>query len=476
MSDYPQLAMYIDGEWVGAGQRRVRQVVNPATGAVLGELPFADIADLDRALDAAARAFKLWRATPAEERCRVLKGAADRMRQRADQIARIATTEQGKTFAEAKVETMASAAWLEFAGEEAKRTYGRVLVRPAGIRHLVVKEPIGVIAAFSPWNFPIGNPARKFGGALAAGCACILMPPEEAPNSALEVLRALLDAGLPPGVAQIVFGVPDEVSTHLIRSPITRKVSFTGSVPVGKHLMKLAAEGMKRTTMELGGHAPVLVFDDADLEKTLGIVVPQKFRNAGQVCVSPTRFYVQEGIYDAFVKGFTERTQALKVGDGLEQGIQMGPMANPRRITAMQTLVPDAIKAGAKVLAGGEAMDGDGFFWRPTVLDRPPIDSRIMNEEPFGPVAMMTPFATFDEAIEQANRLPYGLAAFAHTNSAKRAALVGDAIEAGMVGVNTNAIAAADSPFLGVKESGHGAEDGPEGVEDCMVTKVIAQG
>ncbi len=474
MNDYPELAMHIDGEWVGVGHRRTHQVLCPATGGVLGELPLADAADLDRALDAAARGFKLWRARPADEKARVLKGAADLMRQRADRIARIATTEEGKTFGEARIETMAAAGWLEFAGEEAKRAYGRVLVRPTGTRHMVLKEPVGPVAAFAPWNFPVGNPGRKFGAAIAAGCSIILKPAEEAPATALEVLKALLDAGLPQGVAQVVFGVPDEVSRHLLGSPVIRKLSFTGSVPVGKHLMKLAADNMLRTTMELGGHAPVIVFDDADVEQALNIIAPHKYRNAGQVCVSPTRFYVQEPVYEKFVEGFVERARALPVGDGLVETSRMGPMANPRRLDAMDKFIGDAVRAGARLETGGERIGNQGFFWRPTVLKDVPDAARIMNEEPFGPVAIMNPFSTFEDAVEKANRLPYGLAAYAFTQSSKRSMLIGDAVEAGMVAINTVAIAGADAPFGGVKESGHGSEDGPEGVEACQVIKAVS--
>ena len=474
MSDYPELAMHIDGEWVGVGHRRVHHVLNPATGAVLGDLPLADAADLDRALEAAAKGFKLWRATPADQRARVLKKAADLMRERVEHIASIATREEGKTLGESRIETNVTANWLEFAGEEAKRAYGRVLVRPTGQRHMVLKEPVGPVAAFAPWNFPVGNPGRKFGAALAAGCSCILKPAEEAPNSALEVLRCLLDAGLPPGVAQVVFGVPDEVSRHLLASPVIRKLSFTGSVAVGKHLLKLAADGMKRTTMELGGHAPVIVFDDADLEQTLNTIATHKYRNAGQVCVSPTRFYVQEPVYEKFVDGFTARAKALVVGDGLDPASKMGPMANPRRLDSMTALIGDAVKSGATLKTGGERIKNQGYFWEPTVLSDVPLSSRIMNEEPFGPVAIMNPFKTFDEAVEQANRLPYGLAAYAFTQSSRRSMLIGDAIEAGMVAINTVSIAGADAPFGGVKDSGHGSEDGPEGVEACQVIKAIS--
>jgi succinate-semialdehyde dehydrogenase/glutarate-semialdehyde dehydrogenase len=475
MADYPELFMHVDGEWLGTGDRRVHRVVNPATGQTLGELPLADAADLDRALDAADRGFKVWRATPAEERGRVLKKAADLLRERAERVATVATLEQGKTIHETRIEVHMAAGALEWAGEEARRLYGRVLVRPTGTRSIVVKEPVGPVAAFAPWNFPIGNPARKLAASLGAGCSCILKPPEEAPAAALEVLRALLDAGLPDGVAQIVFGVPDEVSRHLLASPVIRKMSFTGSTVVGKHLMRLCADGMKRTTLELGGHAPVVVFDDIDVDRVLDAVVPAKFRNAGQVCVSPTRFYVQEGVYDDFVAGFSERSARLPFGDGLDERNRMGPMANPRRIDAMGTLIADAEQHGAKRTTGGNRRGDTGFFWEPTVLADVPIDARIMNEEPFGPVALMAPFRTFDEAVENANRLPFALAAYAYTDSAKRAMLIGDAIEAGMVGINTERLGAADSPFGGMKESGHGAEDGPEGVEACLVTKAIHQ-
>jgi succinate-semialdehyde dehydrogenase/glutarate-semialdehyde dehydrogenase len=353
---------------------------------------------------------------------------------------------------------------------------GRVLVRPVGQRSLVMKVPVGPVASFAPWNFPVGNPARKLGAAIGAGCSCILKPAEETPASDMAVIQALLDAGLPAGVAQLVFGVPDQVSTHLLASPVIRKLSFTGSVPVGKHLSRLAAANMQRTTMELGGHAPVLVFEDADLDKVLRLMVAGKYRNAGQVCVSPTRFYVQSSIYPGFVRRFTEGAAAIRVGNGLDAGVHMGPMANPRRPEAIAALVEDALAQGATLNTGGQRIDGPGFFFEPTVLSDIPDSARIMNEEPFGPVALLNPFDDYDDAIAKANRLPYGLAAFAFTGSADTALRVGDDIEAGMVGVNTNMIAGPDAPFQGLKESGHGSEDGPEGLEACLVTKTIHQG
>jgi succinate-semialdehyde dehydrogenase / glutarate-semialdehyde dehydrogenase len=475
MTTYTDLKLLIDGEWLSAGSRRTHRVINPANGATLGELPLVDTGDLDRALQAAERGYRLWRRATAEERGRVLKGAAQLIRQRADHIARIATLEEGKTVGEARGEAMMTANLFEFYGEECRRTYGRVLVRPTGTRSMVTKEPVGPVAAFAPWNFPIANPGRKLGAPVAAGCSVILKPAEEAPGSAIEVVRALVEAGLPPGVVQLVFGVPDEVSRHLLASPIIRKLSFTGSTVVGKHLLALAAQTVKRTTMELGGHAPVIVFDDADLDRTVEMLATAKTRNTGQVCVSPTRFYVQEGIYDRFVAAFTERTRKVNVGDGLLDSSHMGPMANPRRPAAIEKFVEDARSHGAKVHTGGERHGKEGLFFQPTVLSNVPQHAKIMNEEPFGPVAVMTPFKTFDDAVEQANRLPYGLAAYAFTESAKRAMLISDAIESGMVGVNVVAMAAVDAPFGGVKESGFGSEDGPEGLAACLVTKTIHQ-
>ena len=474
-TEYPKLAMYIDGEWIEAGDRRVHKVINPANGQVLGELPLANSADLDRALTVAEKAYRQWRATPALERGAVLRKAAQLMRDRAETIARNATREEGKTVAETRIELFAGANLFDFYAEEARRIYGRVLVRPAGQRSLVVQEPVGPVAAFAPWNFPINNPVRKLGAPIAAGCSVILKPAEEAPASAIAVIQCLIDAGLPAGVAQLVFGVPDEVSRHLLASPIIRKLSFTGSTVVGKHLLKLAADTMKKTTMELGGHAPVIVFDDCDLDKTVETLAVGKLRNTGQVCVSPTRFYVQEGIHDRFVEAMTRRISGVTIGDGLADGTQMGPMANARRPAAMEDFIKDAVAKGARLRTGGEGIDQDGFWWRPTLLSEVPVEARIMNEEPFGPVVVTAPFKTFDEVVEQANRLPFGLAAYAFTENGRTANLIGDAIESGMVGINTVMLAAPDAPFGGVKESGHGSEDGPEGLAACLVTKTIHQ-
>ena len=468
------LKLFIDGSWRAGEGGDAAAVINPATGQAIAEVPLASTADLDEALAAAERAWPAWRATNVEERGAILRKAAALLRERAPQIGALLTQEQGKPLPEAIGEVLGSAQMFDYYAEEAKRAYGRVLVRPTGQRSIVIPQPVGPTATFTPWNFPMYLLAKKVAAALAAGCTVISKPPEETPASTGALGRALADAGIPSGVFQLVHGVPDTVSRQLIGSRIIRKISFTGSIPVGKHLMKLAADGMKRITMELGGHAPVLVFDDCDLEKTLDTVVPQKFRNAGQVCVSPTRFYVQEGIYEAFKRGFAERTREVKVGNGLEAGVGMGPLANQRRLPAMQQLVDDARAKGAAVLAGGEAGDG-GYFFQPTVLADVPLEADAMNNEPFGPLALMRSFASDDEALEQANRLPYGLAAFVFTENGRRANLMGDAIESGMVGINTFAISVTDAPFGGVKDSGTGSEGGPEGLQSYQVTKAIHQ-
>ncbi|MBX9645398.1 MAG: NAD-dependent succinate-semialdehyde dehydrogenase [Novosphingobium sp.] len=466
------LALYINGSWKSSEGRDLFPVIDPALGETIAEVPLASPADLDEALDAADKGFVLWRATPVEQRAAVLRKTADLLRERADAIARLLTLEQGKPLAEARAEVVGSAALFDWCAAEAVRIYGRVLVRPTGQRSMINKQPIGPVAAFSPWNFPISLMAKKIASALAVGCSVIAKPPEETPGCTGALVRCLADAGLPAGVVQLVHGVPDAVSRHLLASPVIRKVSFTGSVPVGRHLMRLAADGLKRVTMELGGHAPVLVFDDCDLEKTLDMVVAQKFRNAGQVCVSPTRFYVQESIYQRFVDGFAERTHAVTTGHGLDAGTTMGPLANVRRPGAIEALVEDAAAKGARVMAGGKR-GNKGYFFQPTLLADVPDSADIMSNEPFGPVAVAAPFSTLDDAVTKANRLPFGLAAFAFTEGLRTANLVGDAIEAGMVGINTFAIAGPDTPFGGIKDSGFGSEGGIEGMDSYLVTKAI---
>ncbi len=473
---YTELGLFIGGKWANGAGRKSEPVINPANEKPLADLPHASKSDLDEAVEAAKKGFEVWRKTTAWDRGRVLRKAADLMRERADAIAKVLTQEQGKTLAEAKGEVLAAADVIEWMGEEGKRAYGRIIPsRLPGTRQMVMQEPVGICAAFTPWNFPAITPARKIAGALGAGCSLILKASEETPGTAIEMARAFADAGLPAGVLNLVFGIPGEISEHLIAKPEIRKISFTGSIPVGKHLVKLAAETMKRVTMELGGHSPVIVFDDVDPEKTADAAAAGKYRNAGQVCISPTRFYVQENSYNKFAARFTEKAKGLKLGDGLDKDTRMGPLANARRLDAMNTIVADCQSRGGKLATGGKRHGNQGYFFEPTVVTDLPDDSKIMTQEPFGPVAPIIPFKTFDEVVARANSLPFGLAAYAFTNNAKQAAAIGDAIEAGMVGVNTYAISMAETPFGGIKESGYGHEGSVEGLEAYMVKKYIAQ-
>jgi succinate-semialdehyde dehydrogenase/glutarate-semialdehyde dehydrogenase len=466
MSDhYAQPTLYIDGQWLSGADRNVEPVVNPATGQVLAELPHATQTDLDNALAAAARAFPAWRAVPPLERSRVLRQAASLLRERADDIARQTTLEQGKPVREAKLELLASADTFDWYAEEGRRLYGRIVPgRHPGHRVSVLHEPVGVVAAFAPWNFPALTPARKIAGALASGCTLILKPSEETPNTALALARALHDAGLPAGVLNLVFGDPSQVSEYLIASPVVAKVSLTGSTAIGKLVAQQAARGIKRTTLELGGHAPVIVCADADVNKAADLLVASKYRNAGQICIAPTRFYVHESKYAAFVEAFVQRVARLNVGNGLEESSTMGPLANPRRVAAMDRLVPDAVQRGARLLAGGQRIAGAGFFWQPTVLTEVPEDALLMNEEPFGPLALINPVASLDEAIVRANRLPFGLAAYAFTQDSGARMALSHGLETGMLGINTMTISMPEAPFGGVKESGLGSECGIEGL------------
>ncbi len=475
---YSELGLYIDGAWKKSGSDgKSEEVINPATEKALATLPHANTADLDAALEAAKKGFATWRATSAYDRAKIMAKAAQLMRDRHDAISKIMVMEQGKPYVEARAEVMTSADIIDWYAEEGRRSYGRIVPgRGKGVRQLVMQEPIGVVAAFTPWNFPVLTPARKVGGALAAGCSLILKASEETPGACVEMVKCFADAGLPAGVLNLVFGVPAEVSEHLLAKDAVRKVSFTGSIPVGKHLTQLAAKGMKRTTMELGGHSPVVVFGDADPEKAADTIAAFKYRNAGQVCISPTRFYVQEDVYKKFLARFTEYAKGLKVGDGLEKGITMGPLANSRRLDAMDSIVADAKDHGGKIQTGGARRGNQGYFYEPTVITDVPDDCQIMTQEPFGPVAPIVTFKTFDEVVQRANSLEFGLAAYAFTSSASTAAAIGDAIESGMVGVNSIAVSTPETPFGGVKESGHGSEGGTEGLSAYLVTKFISQG
>lgn len=472
---YETLELLVDGEWRQGSGGITEEVINPATEKVLGQLPHVSPADLDQALEAADRAFKSWRKVNPHERARLLKRVAALIRQRSEHIATVMTLEQGKPLAEARAEVEVTAESHEWAAEECKRTYGRVVPsRYDGTRMLVEYEPAGPVAAFSPWNFPALMPMRKVATAVAAGCSVIVKPAEETPGTAIAIARLYTEAGAPPGLVNVVFGVPAEVSAHLIASPVIRKVTFTGSIPVGKQLMRLAADGMKKITLELGGHAPVVVFDDVDVTKVAKITAAGKHRNAGQVCISPTRFYVHESIHRRFVESFADVFRNLPVGDGLDGNVKMGPMANPRRVDAMEGFVSDAQARGATVEYGGERIGNQGFFFQPTVLTEVPDDARIMIEEPFGPVAPIVAFKNYDEVVERANSLPFGLAAYAFTASEGRAQSLCTDLEAGMVGINSLAVASPETPFGGVKESGIGREAGIEGILEHMEMKTVS--
>ena len=474
---YTDLALFIDGQWLNGQGRKGEDVINPATEKPLAHLPHASKADLDAALAAASKGFATWKATSAYDRSKLMRKAADLLRERHDHVAKVMVQEQGKVYLEARIEVLSSADIIDWYAEEGRRAYGRIVPgRQAGVRQLVTHEPVGVVAAFTPWNFPVLTPVRKIAGALAAGCSIILKASEETPGACVELVKCFADAGVPAGVVNLVFGVPAEVSEYLIPSKIVKKISFTGSVPVGKHLAGLAAQGMKRATMELGGHSPVVVFEDADPEKAADTIAAFKYRNAGQVCISPTRFYVHEKNYPKVLARFTEYAKGIKLGDGLEKGVTMGPLANPRRLDAMDSFVADAKSRGGKVVTGGSREGNQGFFFQPTIVTDVPDDSKIMTEEPFGPVAPIVSFKTIDEVVERANSLEFGLAAYAFTTSDKNAAMIGDAMQSGMVGVNSVAISTPETPFGGIKESGYGSEGGVEGLSAYLNTKFISQG
>ena len=473
---YETLELLVDGKWRAGSTGKTEPVIEPATGETLAEVPHASTADLDEALAASAKGFETWRRTPPIQRQKVMEGAARILESRADEIAANLTREMGKPVGEAKLELGFAIDVLRWYGEEGKRVYGRTVPsRIPGMRQTVQKEPVGPSLAFVAWNFPAVNVMRKVAGALGAGCSLIIKPSEETPATAVAIGRALTEAGLPEGVLQIVFGVPAEVSEHLLASPIPKKLSFTGSVPVGKHLQKLAADTLKRCTMELGGHAPVLVFDDADVEKAAKAAAAHKFRNAGQVCISPTRFIVQENAYDRFADAFVKEAEALKVGNGLEDGVQMGPLIADRRLGVMEDFTADAVSHGAKLRTGGERMGNKGTFWAPTVMTDVPRDAKIMNEEPFGPLAPMMPVKSVDDAIEEANRLTFGLAAYAFTTSGKTANKLAESIESGLLAVNSTVVSTPETPFGGVNESGYGSEGGTEGIEAFLRTKLVTE-
>ncbi|MEO0791712.1 MAG: NAD-dependent succinate-semialdehyde dehydrogenase [Pseudomonadota bacterium] len=472
---YTDLNLYIDGEFTKGNSGASEDVLNPATDGVLAPLPHAKKEEMDKAIAAAQRAFVEWKKTPAVERSKILRKAAELLRERSDEIAEILTLEQGKVKAEAKIELMGCAEVIEWFAEEGRRAYGRIIpARADGVRQMVIMEPVGVVAGFCPWNFPVMQAVRKIAASLTAGCTIVCKCPEETPGSPLAMVKCFHDAGLPKGCLHMLYGTPAELSEYMIPHPTIRKVSFTGSVPVGKQLAAMAGQHMKRITMELGGHSPMMIFDDVNAEDVATMTAALKFRNAGQVCISPTRFFVHEKVYDQFVSKFTDIAKNKKVGDGLDPDSEMGPMANPRRIDAMNQFIGDAVEKGAKLATGGNRIGNQGNFYEPTVLEDVPETARIMNEEPFGPVAVMLRFKDEDEMLERANKLPFGLASYAFTHDAKRATKIADSIEAGMISINHHGIALPETPFGGIKDSGFGHEGGIEGLQAYMTAKMVS--
>jgi succinate-semialdehyde dehydrogenase/glutarate-semialdehyde dehydrogenase len=475
MTNYPSTDLFVGGTWRDGKKDRLA-IINPASEEIIGTVACASREDLDQALEAAAKGFAVWRDIGAFDRSKIMRKAASLLRERADAISLTMTLEQGKPLVESRGETLAAADIIDWFAEEGRRTYGRLIPpRAPNIRQAVIREPVGPVAAFTPWNFPINQAVRKVSAALAAGCSVLLKGPEETPASCAALVKAFADAGLPAGALNLVFGDPAEISSHVIPHPVIRKVSFTGSTAVGKRLAALAGEHMKRVTMELGGHAPAIIFDDADLDLAVRVLAGSKFRNAGQVCVAPTRFLVQQGAYDRFLSAFAKAAEAVKVGDGREEGVMMGPLANVRRVEAMEALVLDATGRGANIATGGERIGNRGYFFKPTVLTEVPIDARVANEEPFGPLAIVNRFSDMDEALLEANRLPYGLAAYAYTASAKTRMELGRNIESGMISINHHGLALPELPFGGVKDSGYGSEGGTEAMDNYLNTKLVTE-
>jgi succinate-semialdehyde dehydrogenase/glutarate-semialdehyde dehydrogenase len=472
-----QKRMYIDGKWTEAENGRTLAVINPATEEVICDIAYGGKKEAQRAIDAAAKAMPGWMKLTAWDRAKILKKTADLMRERADAIARTLTMEQGKPLAEAKAEILHSADTFEWFAEEGKRAYGQIIPNSVpGKRHVTLKHPVGVVASISPWNFPITLQSRKIAPALAVGCTIICKPASQTPLSLVQVFECMIEAGLPAGVANLVVGPAQEIGDEFLENPIVRKISFTGSTEVGKQLMKGAADHVKRISLELGGHAPFIVFPDADPEVGAKIAVTGKFRNNGQVCIAPSRFYVHKDVEKKFTEAAVEFSKNLKLGNGLDAGVEIGPMFEKRAMDGTISLIEDAKKCGAKVLAGGKRSDKfpKGYFFEPTVLGNLSMDAKIMTEEPFAPVMPLLDFSKIDDVIKAANNTRYGLAAYVFTNDLSIAWKMAEGLEAGIIGINDPVPAAPQCPFGGMKESGLGRELAHEGLEAYLETKYVS--
>jgi len=464
--------LFIGGEW--RKTKNTFPIINPADETEIGQVAIAERPDLEAAVEAAWSGYQIWRNTAPAVRAAIILKAASLMRARQEEIARAITLENGKPLSEARLEVIRGCEFFEWDAGESVRFYGRVVPSAPGIRYIVLHEPIGPVAAFAPWNFPMSQPARKIAGALAAGCSIILKASEETPTAVTHIARALVDAGLPAGVLNLVFGVPADISQYLIPQPEIRAIAFTGSTSVGKHLTEIAARHMKPALMELGGHAPVIVCEDADPVAAGIASARRKYRNSGQVCTSPTRFFVHEALYERFTAAFVETARSIRVGNGMIEGVEMGPVANDRRLDALEALVDDARAKGAKLLFGGGRLSNSGYFFAPTALAELPDDARAMSEEPFGPLALINPVTSLDVAIKKANALPFGLAAYGFASSAENVDRLMSGLEAGNVSINTLEASVAETPFGGVKESGLGREGGAEGLHHYTVVKNVS--
>ncbi|MDP3626441.1 MAG: NAD-dependent succinate-semialdehyde dehydrogenase [Hydrogenophaga sp.] len=472
-----QYSQFIAGEFRQGASGTRSTVINPSNGQALGDYAHATRADVEEAIAAAAEAFRTWRKTSAMERSALLRRAASLMRERGAAIAEQIARELGKPFGEAKKEVVTAAEMFEWASEEARRIYGRTIpARSEGITQTVVWEPVGPVAAFAGWNAPAITPSRKISGALAAGCTIVIKPSEETAGVALHIARIVQDAGIPDGVVNMVFGDPGEIAEILCADPKIAMVTFTGATSVGKVIGSKAALTMKRATLELGGHAPVVVCDDVDVDRVVRMAVATKYRNGGQVCTSPTRFIVQAPIFGAFCEKFVKAAEAVKVGDPFDSATQMGPLKNLRRLESIDRMVQDAKRRGLEIATGGERIGGEGFFYKPTVILQPTLDSDAATIEPFGPIALISPFELLDDAIAEANRLPFGLAAYAYTNNLQRAHRLMHEIDAGVVCINEWQASLPETPFGGHKDSGLGSEGGIEGVQEFLRIKCVRQG
>jgi succinate-semialdehyde dehydrogenase / glutarate-semialdehyde dehydrogenase len=476
LSSYPRTEIVIGGKGIGADQRQSLANINPATGEEIGRIPCVTVDDLAEAAAVAQKAFLQWKFRSAMDRSAILRRFADLLRANVDVIARNITIDEGKPLAEALAETRSAADYVDWHAEEGRRIYGRIIpARVPGVQQQVLHEPVGVCLALSPWNFPLSQAVRKVVGALASGCTLILKGPSEAPSGVMAIAQYLKEAGLPEGCFNLVWGDPPLISETLIADPLVKKISFTGSVPVGKHLASLAGKYVKRTTMELGGHAPVLVFDDANPEAAAKALTGNKLRNAGQVCIAPTRFYVQDRIYDRFTASLVDSFEKVRVGNGLDAASGMGPLCHPGRITSMERLITDAKSGGAKVLTGGKRIGNEGYFFEPTIVETPDDKIALMREEPFGPVAIVSRFGDTDEGLARANGLPFGLASFVFTNSLERADKVAAQLQSGMVSINHFGLALAETPFGGINDSGYGSEGGSETFDGYLNTKFVSR-